>query len=97
MAGDDPGAKPVPAAFSCCDQIYAAAEEPPSFCFQTRYAVPVLGSTYGCGSMDPVAWHSMGALDTSLNCTLVGEIDAAVATARQSKPVSDACPDCAAS
>ena len=47
--------------------------------------------------MDPVAWHSMGALDTSLNCTLVGEIDAAVATARQSKPVSEAWPDWAAS
>ena len=44
----------------------------------------MLGSTKGWGSMDPVDWHSMGPLDASLNCTLVGEIDAAVATARQS-------------
>jgi len=42
---DEPGAKPVPAAFNCCPQMYAGADEPPSFCFQTRYAVPVLGST----------------------------------------------------
>src|SRR5580700_12133187 len=97
MAGDEPGAKPVPAAFSCCDQMYAAAEEPPSFCFQTRYAVPVFGSTKGCGSIDPVAWQSRGALDTSLNCTWIGEIDDAVATARQSKPVSELWPACAAS
>ena len=59
--------------------------------------MPVLGSTKGCGSMDPVAWHSMGPLATSLNCTSVGEMDGAVATARQSKPVSEAWPDCAAS
>ena len=47
--------------------------------------------------MDPVAWHSTGPLDASLNCTSVGEMDAAVATARQSKPESDAWPDWAAS
>ena len=53
----------------------------------------MLGSTYGSGSMDPVGWHSIGPLATSLNCTSVGEREAAVATARQSYPVSDPCPD----
>ena len=43
--------------------------------------------------MDPVGWHSMGPLATSLNCASVGEMEAAVATARQSYPLSDACPD----
>ena len=59
--------------------------------------MPELGSTYGCGSIDPVGWHSTGLFDTSLNWTSVGEMDAAVATARQSKPVSVVCPAWAAS
>ena len=57
----------------------------------------MLGSTYGSGSMDPVGWHSIGALATSLNCAFVGVREAAVATARQSYPVSDPWPDWAAS
>ena len=53
----------------------------------------MLGSTYGSGSMDPVGWHSRGVLATSLNCASVGEMEDAVATARQSYPLSDVCPD----
>ena len=39
----------------------------------------------------------MGPLDTSLNTTLVGEMEAAVATVMQSNPLSDPCPAWAAS
>ena len=47
--------------------------------------------------MEPVGWQSRGAFATSEKATLVGEIDPAVATARQSAPLSDACPAWAAS
>ncbi len=47
--------------------------------------------------MEPVFWHRSGAFATSLNWTLVGEMDPAVATARQSNPLSLPWPTGAAS
>jgi hypothetical protein len=47
--------------------------------------------------MDPVGWQSRGPPEVSVNWTEVGEIEGAVATARQSYPLSVACPAWAAS
>ena len=82
-----PAAKAVPLGANGWDQIMAGPAEPPSFCFQTRYACPVTGSMKGLGSMEPVGWQSRG-LPESVNWALVGLRALAVATARQSNPVS---------
>jgi len=89
----------IPSALSCWDHSWAGWSEPPSFDFHTKKACPVVGSTNGLGSMAPprLGWHSNGPDESSVKVASVGESAPAVATERQSSPVSLAWPDRAAS
>ncbi len=77
----------------------AGCADPPSLDFQTNHGLPVVGSMNGLGSIAPPrpAWQMSGPLEESVKAASVGLSALVVATERQSKPVSLACPASAAS
>ncbi len=97
--GAEPARNPVPALLSSSVQMPAGCDEPPSLDFQTNQGLPLAGSMKGLGSMAPprADWHSSGPLELSVKAASVGLMPAAVATDRQSNPVSLAWPAWAAS
>ena len=88
--GAVPARKPVPVLLSSSVQMRAGCAEPPSLDFHTNHGEWSAGSMNGLGSIAPprALWHSKGPLELSVKAASVGLMPAAVATDRQSYPVS---------
>ena len=80
----------MPALLSSSVQMPAGCDEPPSLDFQTSQGLPLAGSMKGLGSMAPPSadWQSNGPPELSVKAAPDGLMLAAVATDRQSNPVS---------
>jgi hypothetical protein len=67
--GDVPVAIDMPSVVSCWPQMWVGLPSELSSLFHSRYRLPLAGSTYGLGSMDPplADWQIKGPLEVSLN------------------------------